>query len=96
MNTNTNFEYPKTLITMKIRQTCKFFHGSEYLPKIGFSNVYIFKNEHLKHLFEKIILFEDLISVTFSELAVIAVFCRYAMTEKRILQHIFFSSYFNP
>ena len=63
MKTKINFEYPKTLITMKIRQTYKFFAWF----RIFTQNLYIFKNEHLKQLFEKIILFEDLILVTFSE-----------------------------
>ena len=31
----------------------------------------------------------------FSELAVIGAFCRYAIAEKRMRQHIFFSSFFN-
>ena len=67
------------------------------MVQIRLSNLYFFKYEHLNVLFEKMIMFSPISGRLgigkFSEMAVIGAFYRCAMAEKRIRQHMIFSSF---
>ena len=73
------------------------FRGFKYLPKLD-SVMHIFYNISTQNvLFEKMIIFLSTSgsgSGTFSELAVICAFCRFALAEKRIREQIYFFGIF--